>query len=417
MKKEGFLRKEQIGSEQRELAMLLKNKRIEQGRKLEDVASGICSTSYLSRIENNQVKLQDPYLRMLFEKLDINYDDLKKERKTNIFIELVKYQLLEQKEKYASKIEEVINSKCYLGIERDLILLYDNVLNGYDEETKFIIDKLESSIDMLSNQEIAFYMYLITMHYYQTKQINLAYQQIKILIKAENDNEILKWLIRDLYLTILFDVGEYELYCKIYGDFIKEAPHIYFGKCFINQKMKIITILAKQEYQSAIKKMDEIRQNIDDSNNKMLAEYSYCVGLIKINTNKIEEVVEKLCNGILSVGIIKLLAIMLNKIEDQSLQNTIIKTINKFAFSKYDAIVKNLCHYSIMKQRQMNNNLLLNYLKTNVFNLLKYSFDKVIFDFVVKEIIVLGAKCSKYKETCRLAISYLEDLKFQLLNN
>ena len=104
MKKEGFLRKEQMSSEQRELAMLLKNKRIEQGRKLEDSASGICSTSYLSRIENNQVKLQDPYLRMLFEKLDINYDDLKKERQTNIFIELVKYQLLEQYDKYASKI-------------------------------------------------------------------------------------------------------------------------------------------------------------------------------------------------------------------------------------------------------------------------------------------------------------------------
>lgn len=76
MKKEGFLRKEQMSSEQRELAMLLKNKRIEQGRKLEDIASGICSTSYLSRIENNQVKLQDPYLRMLFEKLDINYDEV-----------------------------------------------------------------------------------------------------------------------------------------------------------------------------------------------------------------------------------------------------------------------------------------------------------------------------------------------------
>ena len=80
------------------------------------------------------------------------------------------------------------------------------MLKGYDEETKFIIDKLESSIDMLSNQEIAFYMYLITVYYYQIQQTNLAYQQIKILIKTENDNEILKWLIQDLYLTILFDV-------------------------------------------------------------------------------------------------------------------------------------------------------------------------------------------------------------------
>ena len=53
----------------------------------------------------------------------------------------------------------------------------------------------------------------------------------------------------------------------------------------------------------------------------------------------------------------------------------------------------------------------------NVYNLLKYSFDKVIFDFVIKEIIILGTKCSKYKETCRLAINYLEGLNLQLLNN
>ena len=70
-----------------------------------------------------------------------------------------------------------------------------------------------------------------------------------------------------------------------------------------------------------------------------------------------------------------------------------------------------------MKQKQMNNIWLLNYLKMNVYNLLKYSFDKVIFDFVIKEIIILGTKCSKYKETCRLAINYLEGLNLQLLNN
>lgn len=146
MKKEGFLRKEQMSSEQRELAMLLKNKRIEQGRKLEDIASGICSTSYLSRIENNQVKLQDPYLRMLFEKLDINYDDLKKERQTNIFIELVKYQLLEQYDKYASKIESIIKSKCYLGIERDLILLYDNVLRVMMKKLNSLLINLKAQL-------------------------------------------------------------------------------------------------------------------------------------------------------------------------------------------------------------------------------------------------------------------------------
>ena len=41
---------------QKELARILKAKRLEQGKSLEEVSKGICSTSYLSRLENNQVK-------------------------------------------------------------------------------------------------------------------------------------------------------------------------------------------------------------------------------------------------------------------------------------------------------------------------------------------------------------------------
>ena len=52
----------------------LKRKRIEKGMKLEDVSSGICSISYLSRIENNQSKPDEDSLKLLFERLDLNYE-------------------------------------------------------------------------------------------------------------------------------------------------------------------------------------------------------------------------------------------------------------------------------------------------------------------------------------------------------
>mgnify|MGYP000216019176 FL=1 len=92
---------------QKELARILKAKRLEQGKSLEEVSKGICSTSYLSRLENNQVKLQDPYLKMLFEKLSINYDDLKQARKKNLFLDIIKKQLLQQTMAYQETINKI----------------------------------------------------------------------------------------------------------------------------------------------------------------------------------------------------------------------------------------------------------------------------------------------------------------------
>ena len=66
-------------------SLLLKRKRLEKGLKLEDVASGICSISYLSRLENNQTEGKDENLKLLFEKLDLNYEVIKRERNNNIF--------------------------------------------------------------------------------------------------------------------------------------------------------------------------------------------------------------------------------------------------------------------------------------------------------------------------------------------
>ena len=43
------------------MAEFLKRRRIEMGIKLEDLSCGVCSPSYLSRIENNIVDVSEDY--------------------------------------------------------------------------------------------------------------------------------------------------------------------------------------------------------------------------------------------------------------------------------------------------------------------------------------------------------------------
>ena len=76
----------------KEKAAFLRRKRLEQGKKLEEVAEGICSVSYLSRIEKNQVEVNEEYYRSLFEKLDLNYDEVNENRNHDYLIDLlIKY--------------------------------------------------------------------------------------------------------------------------------------------------------------------------------------------------------------------------------------------------------------------------------------------------------------------------------------
>lgn len=59
-----------------QLGEIIKLKRIEQRILQEELCSGICTPSYLSRIENKRVIANEEIYRLLFNKLGINYKDM-----------------------------------------------------------------------------------------------------------------------------------------------------------------------------------------------------------------------------------------------------------------------------------------------------------------------------------------------------
>lgn len=63
---------------------LIKYERIRQGMKQAVLARGICSISYLSKIENNSVQASDDIIIQLLKRLNINYEDVKKTKDQEI---------------------------------------------------------------------------------------------------------------------------------------------------------------------------------------------------------------------------------------------------------------------------------------------------------------------------------------------
>lgn len=388
--------------QQKEIAKILKSKRIEQKLNLEELSEGICSVSYLSRMENGYVKLQEPYVKQLFEKLNINYDDLKKSRQTNLFLDVVKKNLLNQKNDYQKLIEKIVSSNHYLDVEQELILLYDAILNKRFDEAEMVTEEIDKSNYIFSDNERIFYMYLITRYYYETNKIYLAHHHIKNLLNEKIDEEILYWVIYELNLSILFLLGKDYYYINNYNDFIKNSPSYYFSNKYIIHQFKMFVIMAKYDYDMAIISIKKYYKEIGIDDELLKFEYKYHLGLIYLMNNKNELLIEELLSDINNKNIFLLIVIAYMNVKNYKIYPLIMNKINNYAFSKYDELLKQVCIFTKYKITSNNVVNLQSILKNKLFKYIQENKNIYIEEIFKKELIEINIRCSKYKEACNL---------------
>lgn len=393
---------------QKELAKILRAKRIENGMNLEELSEGICSISYLSRMENGFVKMQEPYVKKLFEKLNIDYEVLKKSRQSNLFLDIIKKNLLNQTSEYQKLLNQIATENHYLDIEQELILLYDALLNKRYDEVEMVMEEIDKAKYIFSVNEKIFYMYLIARYYFETKQINLAYHHLKSLLLEKIEEEVLYWVIFELNMSLNFMIGNDYSYINDYFKFIKDAPHAYFSKYFEIHKYKMTVLLSKDNYNEAIRKMKMYGSELVDNDLSLKVNYLYHLGLIYMIHMDFEKVLKELQNNMNDSSILMLCSIAYMNVENNKLYQNIENKINSYGFSKYEELIKSICLYVNHKIHNKNIISLQSILKNKIFKQLENSFDKYLDDIFTKELVMLNIRCSKYKEACNLMVSSFE---------
>ncbi|MDL2292438.1 helix-turn-helix domain-containing protein [Acholeplasma sp. OttesenSCG-928-E16] len=159
------------------IGSLIKFKRMESHMTLEETADGICSVSYLSKIENNRIDPTDKYLEPLIKKLDITYCP-----KTNI--------------NYEEDIAYIIKKILLLqGIEESFIrdyLLQDDyqaklILIGYNIANKEYDLAFNAYYDMriymknLNDFECEYLLNMLSIITYQIADYNDSYALLKLI--------------------------------------------------------------------------------------------------------------------------------------------------------------------------------------------------------------------------------------------
>ncbi|MCM1514531.1 MAG: hypothetical protein NC090_06035, partial [Anaeroplasma bactoclasticum] len=198
--------------------------------------------------------------------------------------------------------------------------------------------------------------------------------------------------------------------------FLKDAPSVYFSKDIFKHNLKMAVIEAKDNVEQALDKMNEYYLSVSDSDLKISEMYRYHLGLIYLAQRRYQDMVIMLSQGVLSARIVKLLAVGVHHLESISEYLSIVKLINHYEFAKYDELVKNFCTYVTMKIENTSIQRLQGYLKTNVFQLLKYYFDSIVYENVIEEMFHLSVKSSKYKEACQLIMRIFAGLEQDILN-
>ena len=403
---------EKYGNVEREtsnnLAKFMKRRRIEQHRTLEDVSRGVCSPSYLSKIENCQVEVDEYYFQSLFEKLDLEYENIKTEREISFFSKVIKYYLLERYDLLEEKLKQMVNVNSYCDTELELIILLNNIIKKNFDEAAILITKLEEVRNTLTKEELYLLSFLITLYLYNTDQYTLAEEQIEILTKHPSENMYYNIAVCDLGIDIYFVLGKESLFHQ-YFQKLKQfnSQELYNSRILIHNLQSLVFRAKNGKYdfleEFNVLRMSLYKSNIDTERiilNEALV--NYYIG----NYKRVLELVDN-SNDVKLLALEALATYKLNDVAASIDYTNKLRTID--FYSKNNAYY-HFIEYMRAKFEQYSYTKLLSYLKGVALPQIKSNFVFWIYEQENKEYFALCFELGKYKEAVRYILK-TEEIK------
>ena len=240
-------------SEKKKYGVFLKRKRIENKMTLEELANGVCTASYLSRIENNLVDVSEDYYSLLFKKLNVDYYSLKEIKEHPIFNEIISYYLNRKLDESIKLIDSTINESYYVSIEYDLMVLYESIIKGLFNEVVNTMKDIDAKIDTLQEDEISFYLFLTILYFYRSNQFSLASREIKKLINSHLISREANYSLYDLALDVFYKTKELPSFYKIYNELMTLDYVTMYQDASIYHKMEYLILTHDDELNNNVK--------------------------------------------------------------------------------------------------------------------------------------------------------------------
>ncbi|MBD7944400.1 MULTISPECIES: tetratricopeptide repeat protein [Psychrobacillus] len=204
------------------IGLIIKQERLNRNIKQTVLAKGICSTSYLSKIENNSTMPSKEVMEPLLDRLNLMLEEISQEEENNIInnlYELYKSSILTRdKERLKVCIQQYTARKVNFSMLKNfysynlymfrlMLVVDEEVLQVYPYYQVLI--KMEDDFDekqkFLLNLNLGLYNYLIGEYY-------AALERLEQALKLLNNNSFEEWELADFHNAIsltYFKCNEY----------------------------------------------------------------------------------------------------------------------------------------------------------------------------------------------------------------
>lgn len=170
----------------------IKFKRRELHLTLEEGSEGICSVSYLSKLENSQIEASEKFIDALLDRFQIselNPDNIRQyEEDKNELIDAMIYRLIPRHDMldfYGDRVDyqaQIIH------------LIYNLTVGAYDKADSFYAT-LKAYIIRLQDQELALLLLYAAIRLYHKKRYSDAYDILVLMTRHVNDIECIELLV------------------------------------------------------------------------------------------------------------------------------------------------------------------------------------------------------------------------------
>jgi len=269
-KKYAARRKEDLIYEAKPIGSAIKMRRKELKMTLEEGSEGICSVSYLSKLENNQIVCNDLFLEKLLERFSLKEDykalDLTYQKDLNDLLEAL----------FHHNVFEIdLDVSYHDRIDHQALLLkmgYYFTRKDY-QKTKLVYEDIKSLITVLSDLEFSILMLMITEMLYHKERYQDAFEISKIANQIEELPEMMNLLIQSIRIKIAFKLKHFETVLNEYHQFISTTMNNYHMHLFEDIKRKSI------EFESEFVRPENLKRKI--SHIKKLSDIEKTIALIK----------------------------------------------------------------------------------------------------------------------------------------
>ena len=228
------------------LAKFLKRRRMELGYTLEEVSEGICSTSYLSKIENCQVEVDDNYYHMLFERLHLEYQTIVENRMIPVYPEIIKAYLKDDRAFIEAKLNGIVGNNAYCDTEIERLVVIYSFVSDNLEEASSSIRKLELVKNTLSLDELLFLSFLNVVYDFKQYSFDKVKTNIEVLLNSSSTDEVMHLAIIDLALNYYYEAGLKAQFYHLYQEYIVHPMKKLFSRIELIHSLQELVLLGEE---------------------------------------------------------------------------------------------------------------------------------------------------------------------------